>query len=242
MTSRCLGTREPPDGGTVPTVVIIGVSGGLGRGLAEEHRRRGWDVIGTVRKASELDDLGTEVLDTTDETGLDDLAARLPEVDRLVVAAGVAGPDAPVGQVAADDFTQTMLVNTLAPLRVVDRLADQIAASGSVVVLTSDRGSVASADSGGDSDSGAQSGSGGAETYRISKAGLNIGLRAIAARRHDSLAYLAVYPGWVDTDMGGQDAQLSVADASRQVTDVIETCAKRIGSWFVDHEGRLLPW
>ncbi|MBF6328450.1 hypothetical protein [Nocardia transvalensis] len=79
------------------TVAIIGVSRGLGRGLVVEHLRRGWDVIGTVRRPSDQDDmtegLTTELLDVTDQAGIDVLRQRLPRpIERLFVVAGVTGP------------------------------------------------------------------------------------------------------------------------------------------------------
>jgi NAD(P)-dependent dehydrogenase (short-subunit alcohol dehydrogenase family) len=34
------------------TILIIGISRGIGRGLAAEYLRRGWFVIGTVRSST----------------------------------------------------------------------------------------------------------------------------------------------------------------------------------------------
>jgi len=42
------------------------------------------------------------------------------------VVAGVGGPDDPIGAVDPDAFCDTLLLNTLAPLRIIDRLADRV--------------------------------------------------------------------------------------------------------------------
>ena len=66
----------------MPTALIFGASRGLGRALAEEHLKRGWEVIATVRDAAALSDLRsdaltTETIDTTDWAGIDALRGRL---------------------------------------------------------------------------------------------------------------------------------------------------------------------
>ena len=66
----------------MPTALIIGASRGLGRGLVEEHLKRGWDVIATVRKPDALHGVGNghlkvETLDTTDWAGVDALGETL---------------------------------------------------------------------------------------------------------------------------------------------------------------------
>lgn len=114
----------------MPTALIIGASRGLGRGLAVEHARRGWDVIATVRR----------------------------------------------------------------------------------------------------------------EAYRISKAGLSMGLRLLCLRHDDARTYLALNPGWVRTDMGTQYATLSVEDSVEHLADLLAAHRGRGGTAFLDYDGSPLPW
>ncbi|QIS16968.1 hypothetical protein [Nocardia terpenica] len=80
------------------TVVIIGASRGLGRGLVTEHLRRGWDVIATVRNPSDRDypteRLTTELLDATDRAGIEVLRQRLPHPVEPLGAPAVGCPGA----------------------------------------------------------------------------------------------------------------------------------------------------
>lgn len=225
----------------MPTLLIFGASRGLGRALAEEHLRRGWQVIATVRKADALDDLaaehgaalGVEVLDTTDWPAVDSLRGRLAgrSLDLIFVNAGISGPMTAIGEVDAEPFSHLLLVNSLAPLRIIDRFADLVINGGTVAVMSSLLGSIAANDSGG------------FDAYRISKAALNMGLRSIAIRRAETgLTFLAVHPGWVRTDMGGPAAPLEIEDSVPQIADMLEQRSGSGGIAFVSYDNKALPW
>jgi NAD(P)-dependent dehydrogenase (short-subunit alcohol dehydrogenase family) len=222
------------------TALIIGASRGLGLALAAEYRKRGWDVIATVRAPSDgLDALAAgddgitiETLDTTDAEGLAALAERLVgrTIDLLFVNAGVSiATETPVGNVAEEDFTRIMLVNAFAPLRIIDRLIDRVAANGTVAVMSSGLGSIGGSN-------------GGWEIYRMSKAALNMGLKSLAHRQADGRTYLCVAPGWVRTDMGGPQATLSIDQSIPRIVDTVAAHAGRGGTAFVDYTDRELPW
>ena len=46
----------------MPTALIFGASRGLGRALAQEHLKRGWQVIATVRDETALADMACDAL------------------------------------------------------------------------------------------------------------------------------------------------------------------------------------
>jgi NAD(P)-dependent dehydrogenase (short-subunit alcohol dehydrogenase family) len=82
----------------MPTALIFGASRGLGRALAEEHLKRGWQVIATVRDGKALADIGSdaltvEIVDTTDWPAVDALRDRLAgrSLD-LLFSAAIIGP------------------------------------------------------------------------------------------------------------------------------------------------------
>ncbi len=220
----------------MPTALIIGASRGLGRALAEEHLARGWQVIATVRDTAALsatDTLRVETLDTTDWAGIDALKTRLAgtALDLLFVNAAILGPrDAPIGEVSPEDYGEIMLTNVLGPLRIVDRYADLLTATGTAAVMSSGLGSIAN------------NTSAGYEAYRTSKAALDMGLRSIAARRGDRRTYLAVDPGWVRTDMGGPGANLAIDESIPGIVDTLEARQGKGGVAFVSYQGHELPW
>ena len=222
----------------MPTALIFGASRGLGRALAEEHLKRGWQVIATVRDETALADVACDALtiervDTTDWTAVDALHDRLAgrPLDLLFVNAAIVGPSTvPIGEVEPDAFAEMMLVNVLAPLRIADRYADLVQPDGTVAVMSSGLGSITLNDTGG------------YEAYRTSKAALDMGLRSIAARRADQRTWLAVNPGWVQTDMGGPHATLTIAQSIPSMVDMLESRRGSGGVAFVNYANKDLPW
>ncbi|WP_454882791.1 SDR family NAD(P)-dependent oxidoreductase [Sphingomonas oryzagri] len=222
----------------MPTALIFGASRGLGRAIAEEHLKRGWQVIATVRDDAALSNLSSdaltvEVVDTTDWAGIDALRERLAgrPIDLLFVNAAIFGPsNVPIGEVEPEPFTEMMLINTLAPLRIADRYADLVAADGTIAVMSSALASIGLNDSGGN------------EAYRTSKAALDMGLKSIQARRRDGRTWLAVDPGWVQTDMGGPTATLTIEQSIPSLTDMLEARRGSGGIAFVNYANHEHPW
>jgi NAD(P)-dependent dehydrogenase (short-subunit alcohol dehydrogenase family) len=222
----------------MPSALIFGASRGLGRGIVETLLDRGWSVTATVRQADALGDIASdrltvEIVDTTDWAGIDALRGKLAgeTFDLLFVNAGISGPvEAPIGAVDADAFTELALVNTLAPLRIIERFADLATPGGTIGAMSSRLGSIGF------------NTTAGYEAYRISKAGLNMGLKSLAIRYADGRTWLAVHPGWVRTDMGGSGATFSIEESVTGIVDMFEARAGSGGITFVDHTNQELPW
>jgi NAD(P)-dependent dehydrogenase (short-subunit alcohol dehydrogenase family) len=229
-------------GSAIPTLLLIGASRGLGRALAEEHLKRGWRVIASVRSSAALDDLSSAhgeqleviTLDATDWPAVDALRHDLEgrQIDLLLVNAGISGPvTLPIGEVDPDVFGSVIMTNALAPLRLIDRLADLVPSAGTIAVMSSDLGSIS------------RNTLATWEAYRMSKAALNMGLRSISIRRRaEGRTYLALCPGWVRTDMGGPNAHLSIEESIPGLTDVIAARTGEKGVWYVNYQGQDVAW
>jgi len=226
----------------ISTLLLIGASRGLGRALAEEHLKRGWRVIASVRSGPALDALSTTygdkleviTLDATDWPAIDALGKDLEgrRIDLLLVNAGISGPiTLPIGEVDPDVFASVIMTNALAPLRIIDRLADLVPSEGTIAVMSSDLGSVS------------RNTVATWEAYRMSKAALNMGLRSLSIRRRaEGRTYLALCPGWVRTDMGGANALLSIEESIPRLTDVIAARTGDKGVAYVNYQGRDVDW
>jgi NAD(P)-dependent dehydrogenase (short-subunit alcohol dehydrogenase family) len=79
------------------------------------------------------------------------------------------------------------------------------------------------------------------ETYRTSKAALNMGARSFA-NRHTKHPVLSIAPGWVRTDMGGPSATFDVKTSCRNVANAIAQHASKTGHRYVNYDGTELPW
>ena len=229
---------------TGKSALIIGASRGLGRALAAEYLARGWQVTATVRVSARtgLDDLakssdGRLLVETVDITVPEQAAAlrgRLAQetFDLLFVNAGVTnGPEETVADVSTDTFIRLMVTNALSPMRVVEALQDLVAADGTIAVMSSGQGSIANNENGG------------FEIYRASKSALNQLMRSFAARHvGDPHTLLLVAPGWVQTDLGGPAAPLTIGQSIPGVADTIEAQAGKGGLQYLDYRGRTVRW
>lgn len=83
----------------------------------------------------------------------------------------------------------------------------------------------------------------GTPSYAISKAAQNMGsvllARALAGR---GVVVLALHPGWVQTEMGGAQAQVAPADAVAGLLRVIDAATPAQSGSFLDWRGEALPW
>ncbi len=221
----------------MPHALIIGASRGLGLGLVREFASRGWDVTGTVRdgaaEAAVRDAGGTPArAEVTDEASLAALHAATPgELDLLFVNAGISGPKhQDAGQTTPEEAGTLFLTNAVAPVAIARRFLDRLAPGAVVAFMSSRMGSVALNDNGS------------LELYRASKAALNSLTQSFVAKLDRDLTVLTLHPGWVQTDMGGQGADLDVPTSVRGLADVVEARRGTPGAAFLDYSGATLAW
>jgi NAD(P)-dependent dehydrogenase (short-subunit alcohol dehydrogenase family) len=226
------------------TVLLLGASRGLGLAMAEGYLKRHWRVIATERAGapSELhqlaqaypDTLRIECVDITYPAQLSALRERLhgQTLDLLFVNAGVKNDDREtIADVSTEEFVRVMVTNALSPLRAIETFVDLVRPSGTIGAMSSGQGSIGN------------NTNGNYEVYRASKAALNMLMRSFAARhRDDPRTLLLMAPGWVQTDMGGPEARLTIEDSIPNLLDTIDAAAGRGGLHYLDYLGRVVPW
>jgi len=223
------------------TALLLGASRGLGLGLAREYLSRGWRVIATARdNARQLEALAKEAqgnlrierVDIADTDSVAELRDTLGDekLDLLFVVAGISGSvPTPLHQVSPDEAARVFLVNAYFPIAAAEAFMDLLKPEGTVAFMSSRLGSIELNDYGS------------WETYRLSKAALNMGSRSFF-HRHAEHAVLSISPGWVRTDMGGSSATFDVETSCRNVADAIARHAGKPGNRYVNYDGAELPW
>jgi NAD(P)-dependent dehydrogenase (short-subunit alcohol dehydrogenase family) len=227
-------------------VVITGANRGLGLGLAGAYVKRGDEVWATARKPGEARELQAlarasdgrvhvHELDVRDDGQVAKLADALGDasVDVLINNAGIAGKWSTTLQTFdAEEALRCFDTNALGAIRVTRALIPNLrAARGKIINMTSLMGSIA------------DNGSGRGYAYRLSKAALNMATRNIA---HEVKGFggiaVALHPGWVKTEMGGEGAPEEIGDAISRLMKVIEHVTVGDSGRFWHANGNELPW
>ena len=223
----------------MPSTLITGANRGLGLEFARQYLANGWRVYGACRNpssASELSRLADTCdhkirvigLDVTDLASVKSAAARLDgqAIDLLLNNAGVGGPRGQtIGNIDYVAWEKVLDVNTMGPMRISEAFVDHVARSKRklIVTLTSGMGSIA------------DNTSGGSFAYRSSKAAVNMVMRSLAidlAPR--GITCVVVNPGWVQTDMGGPNANLTPAESIATGENTPGRCVAISGSTLAD--------
>jgi NAD(P)-dependent dehydrogenase (short-subunit alcohol dehydrogenase family) len=218
----------------------------LGLGLARAYAARGDEVWATARQprdAKELQALAksaggnvhVDALDVTSDEQARAFATAVgaASVDVLINNAGVAGSwSTNLQSFDAEEAMRCFDVNALGAIRVTRVLVANLrAARGKVVNMTSRMGSIA------DNSSGRGYG------YRLSKAALDMATRNIA---HEVKGFggiaVALHPGWVKTEMGGESAPEEIADAVARMVKLIDGLTPAESGRFWHANGEELPW
>ena len=229
------------------TVLITGANRGIGLEHARRYAARGARVFATARAPAEAEeltalaaapDMRVEVL--AYEAGDFKAPARLKAalgdtpVDLLFANAGaIDDRGKPFGSIDAEEVLQLIRINALAPLKLAEALADNVAASQRKLIAfqSSQLGSIGN------------NGSGGHYAYRLAKNALNMVARNVSIDlRPRGVIAVALHPGWVRTRMGGESAPVSVDECVAGQQRLLDALTAAQSGRFFSFDGRELPW
>lgn len=215
------------------TVLVIGASRGIGLEMVRQYLAEGDRVIATARDdagLAHLEALGAEPLrvDVADPASVSGLAWSLDgeELDAALYVAGVLDPHDAKTPPTREAFDRVMHANVLGLMQALPQVMPAVEAAGGVFAAFSSEMSQVGLVDGSD-----------AWLYRVSKAALNM---AVASARHSYPGALCVAldPGWVQTDMGGGSAPLTVERSVAGLRRVLASLTREDNGRLIHHDGR----
>jgi NAD(P)-dependent dehydrogenase (short-subunit alcohol dehydrogenase family) len=232
----------------MPNLFITGANRGIGLEFAKQYLDAGWRVFACCRNPDKADVLkqlalrhtdllSMHLLDVADFDQIERLAMELAnqEIDLLLNNAGIYPDtvDSGFGAIDYEAWMHAFRVNSMAPLKIAETFTRQVARSQQkrIVSITSKMGSIA------------DNTSGGAYLYRSSKTALNMAVKSLSVDLASRGIITAVlHPGWVQTDMGGSHALITVQESVAGMRRVIEQLTPARSGKFYDYQGKEIPW
>ena len=228
--------------------LVTGANRGLGLEFCRQLLARGVHVVATARKPAHAHELNRLVadhpgrlhvlpLDVADPKSELEVARELPLVlgderlHLLINNAGLLHSGERWPHVPAANFEDSFRTNAMGPFLLTQALAPWLADGGTVANMSSRLGSIELTTQFG------------TPTYCVTKAATNMVTRLLsAALLERDITVVSLHPGWVQTDMGGEQAPLQPAQSVEGLLRVIDGLRRTDTGRFFDWQGEALPW
>jgi len=229
-------------------ILITGISRGIGLELCNLFLLKGYKVFGGLRNPDNLnmnnENLHKIKLDITNDEQLRQLSQYFFSndifIDTVINNAGVS----PKSLNYCFDLTKTsefknldrvsvqnmLNINLTSSLILINLLLENLANNCKVIQMSSVYGSITKKMSSNNI------------TYSISKCGLNMLTKLVANYAEKSFISTSIHPGWVKTDMGGNNADLSVISSAGKIVKLIENLTNKDNGKFYNYDGEIIKW
>jgi NAD(P)-dependent dehydrogenase (short-subunit alcohol dehydrogenase family) len=247
-TRHNIANDRQTQGASMRTVVVSGANRGLGLEFCRQLVARGERVIGGCRQPSRAGELTRLAvahpgrltilpLDLAKPSGIVEFARELgmiaAHIDVLINNAGVLPGGERYGEIQAKALSDAFAINCAGPLLLTQALTERLeqGTQPRVLNLTSELGSIARRDACR------------TPSYCISKAALNMATRLIAFELTPrGIVCFAAHPGWVRTDMGGEQAPVAPKDSIAALLGLLDRADAGFAGRFFDRDGAPIPW
>ncbi|MFO6423534.1 SDR family oxidoreductase [Motilimonas sp. KMU-193] len=227
------------------TYLITGANRGIGFALVQQCLANGHRVIATYRDQSAANALfelaGESCLlelvqaELDSETGINKLANEIADkpLDVLINNAGIMGPEQQdLNGLDSEGWLATFAINTIAPFHVSRLLLPNLlhSARPRIITISSQMGSLARESTG-------------SYAYRSSKAAVNKVMQVMATElAEQGVIVCPMHPGWVQTDMGGMEADISAQQSAAGIIRFVEGVSLAESGRFWTWQGEEHPW
>ncbi|XP_076160744.1 SDR family oxidoreductase sniffer [Ptiloglossa arizonensis] len=246
------------------SILITGCNRGLGLGLVKHLTKLSQppqNIFATCRdiyKAKELTALAEKSknihiieIDLFDTKNYDKIVQTIKNkvsyngLNVLFNNAGISPKFTRLNFVKENELKETFFVNTVVPILLTKALLPllKIASKNfedkskmtinrsAIINMSSILGSIADNDQGG------------YYPYRCSKAALNAATKSMSIDlKEDGILVTSLHPGWVRTDMGGNNAPMDIDTSVSNILSTLSLLTEKHTGCFLQYDGKSLPW
>lgn len=218
-------------------IAITGAGRGIGLELVKQYAQAGDRVFALCRSPEKAEALNAvaaasggavtvHAMDVGDDASVKAGAAATGTgpIDVLLNVAGIVGGEKQgLEDQAWGDWQDAFNVMVIGPLRVMQAFLPRLGAGAKVINITSQLAASTWP-------------YGGFYSYGATKAGLNRMMRSVALDVKDrGIVIGLVHPGWVQTDMGGADAEITTPESASGIRQIT-------ADWTLERSGDFLKW
>jgi NAD(P)-dependent dehydrogenase (short-subunit alcohol dehydrogenase family) len=219
-------------------ILITGVGRGIGKALAEKFLHAGYKVYGTVVSSSAIsadENIRIFKMDLSNEESIKNCVEKIKidsiKFDIVINNAGIA-PDENETKIVIEKLRQTLEVNLIGTANFTEQILELVNPGAHIIFISSSAGSIS------------RTGHPAAHwpnhypAYKISKTAINMYMRTLALREKEKIVS-SVHPGWVKTDMGGEEADITPQESAEEIFNFATTNKESGFFWF---EGGKMDW
>ena len=227
------------------TVMIVGATRGIGLELVRQYAVQGDNVIACARDtsaASLLEELASshsnvtiEQLDVAQSESVNAAAELIGDVaiDTVIVVAGVVGGmRQSIDDLDLEAWHEAFSANTIGPIMVARAFKPNLVASGAgnLMILSSQLGASTWP-------------FGGMYIYSTTKAAVGKAAKILSIDwKEDPIIVSVMHPGYVQTDMGGPNAEITPEESASGIRSVIGNLSAEDSGNFYKWNGDIHPW
>lgn len=211
------------------TLVITGISRGIGLETAKSFLAHDWLVIGTSTKGYtplKHEHLKIHPLNLTDSEQINHFVERLPKIDVLINNAAILLEDWREEKINMSQLRDTFNVNVFGTIELTEQCIPKLNPNAQIINISSGWGTFSSNDSAS------------VPNYKMSKSCLNM-YTLLLAKRLPGITVSSFDPGWVKTDMGTDNAPTPPSKTAHELYELIH---KKKESGYFWHEGKIRNW
>ncbi len=216
------------------TVLITGISRGIGKALAKKFLDNGDFVVGTSTTGIvnlKHENLRVLQLDLSKPLSIRQCAEKIiglnKKIDIFINNAGIGAGVEDEVVIRPERLRRVLEVNVIGTADFIEQLISAVNQDGHIINISSRAGSLNHVHEANYPD------------YKISKTALNMVTKIFAIRLKGKATVSSVHPGWVKTDMGGVNADMEPSEAAEHIFKLANASVETGQFWFKDEK---FPW